>query len=67
MTRNLIGLARDFVIGIVLVILIGRVAGSTAGENYGLKAGLWIGGVLVAAVAYNVVTRRRDRRAEASG
>lgn len=67
MTRNLIGLARDFVIGIVLVILIGRVAGSIAGENYGLKAGLWIGGVLVAAVAYNVVTRRRDRRAEASG
>jgi hypothetical protein len=67
MTRNLIGLARDFVIGIVLVILIGRVAGWSAGENYGLKAGLWIGGVLVAAVAYNVVTRRRDRRAEASG
>ena len=67
MTRNLIGLARDFVIGIVLVILIGRVAGSIAGENYGLKAGLWIGGVLVAAVAYNVVTRRRDRRAEVSG
>ena len=67
MTRNLIGLARDFVIGIVLVIVMGRVAGSIAGENYGLKAGLWIGGVLVAAVAYNVVTRRRDRRAEASG
>ena len=67
MTRNLVGLARDFVIGIVLVILIGQVAGWIAGENYGLKAGLWIGGVLVAAVAYNVITRRRDRRAQALG
>ena len=67
MTRNLIGLARDLVIGIVLVILIGQVAGWIAGENYGLKASLWIGGVLVAAAAYNVVTRRRDRRAGASG
>lgn len=67
MTRNMIGLARDFVIGIVLVILIGQVAGGIAGENYGLKAGLWIGGVLVAAVAYNVLTKRRDHRAEVSG
>ena len=67
MTRNLIGLARDLVIGIVLVILIGQVAGWIGGENYGLKAGLWIGGVLVAAVAYNVITRRRDRRAQALG
>ena len=67
MTRNLVGLARDFVIGIVLVILIGQVAGWIGGENYGLTAGLWIGGVLVAAVAYNVITRRRDRRAQALG
>jgi hypothetical protein len=55
------------VIGIVLVILIGQVAGWIGRENHGLKAGLWIGGVLVAAVAYNVITRRRDRRAQALG
>ena len=67
MTRNLVSLARDFVIGIVLVILIGQVAGWIGRENYGLKAGLWIGGVLVAAVAYNVITRRRDRRVQALG
>lgn len=67
MTRNMIGLARDFVIGILLVILIGQVAGGIAGENYGLKAGLWIGGVLVASVAYNAVTKRRDHHREVSG
>lgn len=61
-SSNLIGLARDFVIGLLLVIAIGRIAGGIAGGNYGLKAILWIGGVLTAAVIYNVVAHKRESR-----
>jgi hypothetical protein len=51
---NLLGLAQDFVIGLLLVTVIAGIAAWIAGENYGLKAALWIGGVLIAAVIYNV-------------
>jgi hypothetical protein len=60
--RNMIGLARDFVIGLLLVVTIGGIAGWITGENYGLKAALWIGGVLIAAAIYNVVTYKPEPR-----
>jgi hypothetical protein len=59
---NLVGLLQDFVIGLLLVIAIGGVAGWIAGENFGLKAVLWIGGVLMAAVIYNVKTYKPESR-----
>jgi hypothetical protein len=33
-----------------------------SGDNYGLKAILWIGGVLMAAVIYNVKTYKPESR-----
>ena len=59
---NLFGLAGDLAIGLLLVIAIGRVAGGIAGDNYSLKAILWIGGVLMAAVIYNVKTDKPESR-----
>ena len=59
---NLVGLLQDFVIGLLLVIAIGGIAGWIAGDNYGLKAILWIGGVLMAAVIYNVKTYKPESR-----
>jgi hypothetical protein len=59
---NLLGLAQDFVIGLLLVTVIAGIAGWIAGENYGLKAILWIGGVLMAAVIYNVKTYKAESR-----
>ena len=59
---NLLGLAQDFVIGLLLVTVIAGIAGWIAGDNYGLKAILWIGGVLMAAVIYNVQTYKPESR-----
>ena len=59
---NLLGLAQDFVIGLLLVTVIAGIAGWIAGDNYGLKAILWIGGVLMAAVIYNIKTYKPESR-----
>ena len=59
---NLLGLAQDFVIGLLLVTVIARIVGWIPGDNYGLKAILWIGGVLMAAVIYNVKTYKPESR-----
>ena len=59
---NLHGLAQDFVIGLLLVTVIGGIVGWIPGDNYGLKAILWIGGVLMAAVIYNVKTYKPESR-----
>lgn len=59
---NLLGLAQDFVIGLLLITVIAGIAGWIAGDNYGLKAILWIGGVLMAAVIYNVKTYKPESR-----
>ena len=49
-------------IGLLLVTVIAGIAGWIAGDNYGLKAILWIGGVLMAAVIYNVKTYKPESR-----
>jgi hypothetical protein len=59
---NLHGLAQDFVIGLLLVTVIGGIAGWIVGDNYGLAAALWISGVLIAAVIYNVNTHKPESR-----
>jgi len=60
--RNLVGLLQDFVIGLLLLTVILGTAGWIAGDNYELKAMIGIGGIMIAAVIYNVVTYEPESR-----
>jgi uncharacterized membrane protein len=60
--HNLVGLLRDFVIGLLLLTVVFGIAGWIAGDNYEQKAMIGIGGILIAAVIYNVATHKPESR-----